>query len=213
MEHNLAKTTIELLLQSVKEQYSNNLAYHNLNHIREMLTQVSCSSYTIGVYYPDIDWEVLVQSILWHDAKYLPGNKLNEYNAVCEYMNFYRENAKVEVIEAIISTIPFYNKGFSTSEQKILHDLDWFGFMEYNKMIENEENIIKEASEYLNLPVSLVKSKQLDFYKKIIAQKQPLYVTTVWGEYNEKALNNVKRRIVELENKFSPKLFDFDPTI
>ena len=201
MNDKLVNATIESLAQSVSNWYNPNRQYHNINHVKDMLKQLSESSCNIGFAYPEIDWEVLITSILWHDAGYKPGYALNEFEAADLYRHYCGSNAKREVIEAIISTIPFHDKGFPTPEQKVLHDLDWFGFMSYEKMLSNEAKIIEEAISYLDVTRSFVKNNQLKFYKKILDEGKPLYVTTIWEEYNAQAFANIRLRIGEMENE------------
>ena len=73
--------------------------------------------------------------------------------------------------------------------------------MSYEKMLSNEVKIIEEAISYLDVTRSFVKNNQLKFYKKILDEGKPLYVTTIWEEYNAQAFANIRLRIEEMENE------------
>ena len=123
-------------------------SYHNITHIEKMLNIYFKYESDIVASYPDINKELLITSILWHDASYSPYNKENEKTA-CEIYKNNCSDYDERVVDIIMSTVPF-NKVFDTPEKVILHDLDWFSFSDIDILIEDEklrENLSKRSLE------------------------------------------------------------------
>lgn len=188
---------VEGKLLSVKEFYTlkENVHYHTINHIREMLNNMINYESEIDKYYPSINKNLLIDIILWHDAGYVPGDKENEYEAAALYMKN-NKNYNLTVVDAIISTIPF-SKQYDSDYNKLIHDLDWFGFSDYNLMVKNDILIRNEYPEIDDKTFWTNKVKFLNYMLGVYGNS--LYMSDVFKHLNENAYNNIQKRIKEIK--------------
>lgn len=146
----------------------------------------------------DCLFKIAQLTILFHDIVYRVGAKDNEEKSA-EFARNVLSKYKYadEVCDLILST-KIDNKVFDTPLKKIIHDLDWKGFMFYDDLCINEEKLKAEA-----LRDGFTEEKfyegQLAFYKKIV--KKNLYTTSTFHVFNVKAKRNIQKRINELENR------------
>lgn len=178
--------------------------YHSIDHVRKMLKIFYENESEINKYYPDLDKDILIDSILYHDAGYEPGNPKNEENATIIYMNVAEKSIsqqhKINVVEAILGTIPFINEIHETDYEKLLHDLDWFNFSN-NEFIKAEPLI---RNEYKQVSDEEFYKARLEFYEKCIEHYGiHLYESKVFEKYNRIAYENIKNRINELKQYVS----------
>lgn len=142
-------------------------------------------------------FEIAKLVILFHDIVYKVGAKDNEEKS-SEFARKELPKYKYieDVCELILST-KIDNKKFDTPIKKIIHDLDWNGFMFYDNLCINEEKIKNEALRDGFTEEEFIKG-QLKFYKKI--SKIKLYHTNLFYVFNTKAKRNILKRIDELKN-------------
>jgi predicted metal-dependent HD superfamily phosphohydrolase len=190
---------VEGKLSKVKSFYNldENKFYHTINHIRTMLYTYCIYEDDIDNYYPSLNKELLIDMILWHDAGYVPGCKENEYEAASLYMK--NNDYDYIVVEAIISTIPFTNK-YENDYEKLIHDLDWFGFVDYNTMVENDVLIRNEYPDVDDATFFKNKYKFLNQMLEVYGKN--LYVSEVFKNLNEVAYQNIQKRMKELLYEF-----------
>lgn len=193
-------------IKEVKKYYSaNDMKYHTIYHVIYMFELYKYFENEFIKEFPDLKEKEseLFTAIAWHDSVYIPGCELNEefsaelYAKNCDNK---RKPWNKNVFHAILST-KIGTKIFMGTVEKILHDLDWSGFTNYNMMKENEEKILYEAIDDFRYKKEEVINNQLNFYKSI-ADKD-LYVTDTFKSFNfnEKAKENLKKRIEEMEKE------------
>lgn len=161
--------------------------------------------------YPfDLRWSIdfFNDVFLWHDSVYIPGNSNNEELSAKEYKRFVTKVkgerfVNFDVYEAILSTKIGYDIDERLTSKKfkmfckIIHDIDWLGFANYEECVKNERKIINEALAFTNLTTREVKEKRLEFYESIV--DKDLYLTETFGCYNEIARENIQKRIKKLK--------------
>jgi predicted metal-dependent HD superfamily phosphohydrolase len=183
------------IFETINKFYSHDKnIYHSIYHIKKMLKDYDKNRNDIFYHYPDLNDDIMIDIILWHDAGYLPGDKNNEVLASALYSNN-TDRLNPIVINGILSTIPFIKK-YDDNYQKIIHDLDWLSFSDYNRLIK-EEPLIR--NEYPNIDNKLFNQGRKQFLEKMVEiYGNKLYVSKVFEKYNEIALSNIKKRINEL---------------
>lgn len=168
--------------------------YHSIYHVEKMLKDYDKYRNEIMEYYPDIKENIMLDIIIWHDAGYVPGDKNNEVLASALYSNN-TDRLNPIVINGILSTIPFIKK-YEDDYQKIIHDLDWLSFSDYNRMME-EEILIR--NEYSEVDDNIFKEGRKSFLENMLKiYGNQLYVSKVFEKYNDIAFENIKRRINEI---------------
>lgn len=176
---------------------SNPNYYHTTNHIMTM-THTLFEVYGYLRPMMDIDIHELFEAIMWHDAVYVPGNKNNEELSAKEYVQYMIKHGYSPdqyVVNLILSTkikhIP------QNDSEKLMHDLDWMNFGDYEKCYKAEKRIIKEAIDLTTMSKKEIKTKQLEFYKSLIGKQ--IFYTDAFNSLNNKAQENIKIRIKKLE--------------
>ena len=169
-------------------------SYHNITHIEKMLNIYFKYESDIVASYPDINKELLITSILWHDASYSPYNKENEKTA-CEIYKNNCSDYDERVVDIIMSTVPF-NKVFDTPEKVILHDLDWFSFSDIDILIKDEKLI---EQEYEVAHSVFVEGRRKFYEKCLIDSSSGLFKSKVFEKYNLCATENIKSRIKNIK--------------
>lgn len=168
--------------------------YHSIYHIKKMLKDYDKYRNEIMKYYPDIKENIMLDIIIWHDAGYVPGDKNNEVLASALYSNN-TDRLNPIVINGILSTIPFI-KRYEDDYQKIIHDLDWLSFSDYNRLIEEEPLIRNEYPQYDDDTFKQGRKSFLENMLKIYDKN--LYISKVFEKYNEIAFENIKKHIKKL---------------
>ena len=169
-------------------------SYHNITHIEKMLNIYFKYESDIVASYPDINKELLITSILWHDASYSPYNKENEKTA-CEIYKNNCSDYDERVVDIIMSTVPF-NKVFDTPEKVILHDLDWFGFSDIDILIKDEKLI---EQEYEVAHSVFVEGRRKFYENCLVSFTGGLFKSVVFEKFNEKAILNIKNRVKNIK--------------
>ena len=135
-------------------------------------------------------------AILFHDIVYKVGAKDNEEKSAEFARNALPQYKHIDEVCDLILSTKIDNKVFDTPLKKIIHDLDWKGFMFYDDLCLNEEKLKEEALRD-GFTEEEFYTGQLAFYKKIV--KKNLYVTSTFHIFNVKARRNIQKRINELE--------------
>lgn len=151
---------------------------------------------------------------LWHDSVYIPTNLNNEKLSALEYKRFItkiqgKDFVNFDVVEAIESTA--YNFDIESipettdSEKqfkffcKVIHDIDWSGFISYEECVKNERKIINEALAFTKFSKQDIQYKRLTFYETILKENKDIFLTNTFAEYNDIARKNIELRIKHLK--------------
>ena len=199
-------------MKDYKEYYSTNEKhYHTIFHIENLLNLWNEYKDEFKKEYTDLNEEALITAIKWHDSYYIPGDTNNELNSILNYMNASSKGIGYEngynisigsdplVCLIIESTIIGYDKFDLSPELKVMHDLDWSGFNNYETFKNNCEKICLEAIEVGKLEEIDVRRNQIQFYRKFA--EKPLYLTKTFEKFNNVAKDNMLKLANELENK------------
>jgi hypothetical protein len=139
---------IEQHFQKLTKFYSTNVKhYHTIHHVENLLKLWNQYREEFLNEFPDLNEEALLTAIRWHDSFYQPGNQLNEELSICRYMNAYGEQYDPFVCAIIKSTEIGYECLNLAPEFKVMHDLDWSGFNNFDEFKENCNKICTEAVE------------------------------------------------------------------
>ena len=185
----------EKLLETVSPFYFLKVgeSYHNIFHIGRMLDIYIKHRDEIFNKYKNFNEEIFVDALLWHDAGYVPGKKDNEKSA-CKLYKINNPKYDVKVCELIMSTIPF--SSMDKPEEKILHDLDWFAFSDYEQLCEDEKLI---EIEY-NVSHDLFVKGRKDFYIYCLQNfGDGIFKSEIFYYLNVNAKENIQKRINYME--------------
>lgn len=191
--------------------------YHTYCHYLDCMNKFKKNMSTLNIEmtkvlgYPfNLEWDkdFFNEVFLWHDSVYIPGNSNNEKLSAKEYKRFVTKIkgerfVNFDVYEAILSTKIGYDIDERlTSKQfkmfcKIIHDIDWLGFANYEECLKNERKIINECLAFTDLTKNEIKQKRLEFYESIV--DKDLYLTETFGCYNKIARENIQKRINKLK--------------
>ena len=201
---------MEKYLKPVEKFYAKDpKKYHTYWHIFNLFELYNLHKDEFHKEFPNLNENILFESIAWHDCVYIPGCDLNEYLSAQAY--YYTMRKKPDFRDCVEVDFPVYsiilstkigNEEFDTPEKMVMHDLDWSGFCNYyHKMLDNEEKILYEATYDGRYFVKEVRNNQLNFYKSIV--NKDLYVTETFKNLlcNETAKKNLEKRIKEMQNK------------
>lgn len=205
-------------MKDYREFYSTNKNhYHTIYHIENLLKLWEEYKEEFLKEFPELNENALITAIKWHDSYYVPGNPTNELQSVDYYMNAssikvghengYNVSIGPDPLVCLIieSTQIGYDFTNMPAECKVMHDLDWSGFNDYEIFKENCEKIYQEAidncpehilNEDKNLS-SKIRRNQIEFYRKYA--KTPLYLTKTFEKFNEIAKENMIKLSNELE--------------
>jgi predicted metal-dependent HD superfamily phosphohydrolase len=204
-------------MKDYKEYYSTNEKhYHTIHHIENLLNLWNEYKDEFKKEYPDLNEEALITAIKWHDSYYIPDDSNNELNSILNYMNASSKEIGYEngynisigtdplVCLIIESTIVGYDQFDLLPELKVMHDLDWSGFNDYEIFKNNCEKICLEAIEVGKLEEIDVRRNQIQFYRKFA--EKPLYLTKTFEKFNNVAKDNMLKLANELENEVVKEL-------
>ena len=175
--------------------------YHTIHHVEDLYKKFNRYEKAFDEEFGSYDKESLFWAIAYHDCIYMPGCNCNEYLSATvagEELDLIVSYLVRTKASNLIMTTAISCKNHFSAEEMILHDLDWMGFEDYEKMLENEIKIMNEAifvGEYTDLEVM---KGRLAFYKSLIGKT--IYKTQTLAAFNEPAQANLTRRIKELEN-------------
>ena len=185
----------------VKRFYSNDIKkYHTIFHVKNLFDLYLENRKNFQEEFPTLNEKDLYEAIAWHDSVYIPGCPLNEEFSAQLFYHIMNLNEHSSVYDIIIST-KIGTKKFNNPEEKVMHDLDWSGFSDYNQMLENEKKIFYESTCDEKYTENEVYQNQLKFYKSIVDNN--IYVTNTFKNLhcNEAAKRNLEKRIKEMENE------------
>ena len=209
-------------INSVLNLYNVNPNYYHtychyldcMNKFKKNMTTLNIEMTKVLGYPFNLEWhkDFFDEVFLWHDSVYVPGNSNNEELSAKEYKRFATKIkgerfVNFDVYEAILSTKIGYDiEGLKENTEsqkrfklfcKIIHDIDWLGFANYEECLKNERKIINECLAFTDLTTNEIKEKRIKFYESI-ADKD-LYLTETFGCYNEIARENIQKRINKLK--------------
>lgn len=156
--------------------YDSKLAYHNVGHVYDMLSQLAYYADEITLAYPDLDWESVITAILWHDAMYSPNSSLNEFMAAAKFREIVGDNYRV--ISLILSTAQGYT-GYKSPEEKVLHDLDYMCFNSFNDLRKASDRVIKEYV-HVGFPREDCISGRISFLEDLLSEGE-VFVSDVFA--------------------------------
>lgn len=205
-----------------KKFYSiNKDQYHTIYHIENLLYLWEKYKDEFMEEFPELDEETLITAIKWHDSHYVPGDELNEVKSVENYINavvdYINEMMESKDVDATIFTafnplvcliIESTKNGYNFTDElpaecKVMHDLDWSGFNDYETFKNNCEKIYQEAIDHNPFPKEdenfgqKIRKNQIEFYRKFA--EKPLYLTKTFSKFNDIARKNMLRLADELE--------------
>ena len=197
-------------MKTYEDFYSkNDNHYHTIHHVNTLLKLWKEYREEFLKEYPNLNEDALIEAIKWHDSYYVPGEKNNEYLSV----KLYTDNVKmiVPLVCLIIESTKIGHEDFNfLDELKVMHDLDWSGFNDYEVFKANCEKICTEAVEVGKFDQFTVRINQIDFYRKFA--EKPLYLTKTFSKFNDIAKENMLKLADELENTYLCKKSVFDCT-
>lgn len=184
--------------------------YHNCDHILSMLESITPQ---IKEDLTEDELRILQTAIIFHDVIYVPGSKSSE-DASADFAKMFlnRDGWDKEDIREIMILIretkfypdlsfmqlPFISNEFQNLIT-IIQDLDLLGFAyDDQKFDVNQQNVFNELS-----ILKYEGSPENNFYKIIeesMSRGRLMYRTKYFKHLNEKAHNNIKRIIKELED-------------
>lgn len=164
--------------------------YHTRYHIEDLYFLYNVYRDHFIQEFPNLDEEKLFVIFDYHDAIYVPGSKTNEEDSVQVYLE--NGGRDKDVIDGILST-KIGTEHFDSDLEKIMHDLDWSGFRDYNSMLKNEEKIICEAMEKGGYSEQEAIEGQIRFYEMI--KDKDIFVTKTFSKFNEITKKNIARRL------------------
>jgi predicted metal-dependent HD superfamily phosphohydrolase len=176
--------------------------YHTIHHVKYMFEMYEKFEKRFKAEFGEYDEELLLWAIVFHDAYYLPGFKYNEFISAEIAAKELREdfcNADLFKIQKIImhTEVSFQDKNFewhTEAEEKIIHDLDWLSFSNYDEIVLNQIKIFTEAKEVGKIyDTLLIKTNQLKFYQNF--QNSNIFTTKTLSHLNPIAQENIKLAI------------------
>ena len=200
---------------------TNKKHYYTIHHIENLLKLWETYKDEFMKEFPELDEETLITAIKWHDSHYVPGDELNEVKSVENYINavgdYVNEMMESKDVDATIFTLFNPLVGFiiestkigydftdeSPDECKVMHDLDWSGFNDYETFKNNCEKIYQEVIDHNSSSLEdetfgqKVRKNQIEFYRKFA--EKPLYLTKTFSKFNDIAKENMLKLAHELE--------------
>ena len=203
-----------------KKFYSvNKNHYHTIYHIENLLKLWEVYKDEFKNEFPKLDEDSLLLAIKWHDSHYIPDDESNEVKSVYNYINsvYNYVNKMIETKDVNSTIFTLFNPlvrliiestkiGYDFTEDlpiecKIMHDLDWSGFIDYETFKNNCEKIYQEVIDFNISPDENfrknVRKNQINFYRKFA--EKPLYMTKTFSKFNDIAGKNMLRLADELE--------------
>lgn len=195
---------INKTLCALVEQYyapASEATYHNIGHIEFCLDTLLLHKEALQLEFPDIEWDLMLQSTVFHDACYQPGDKAAEIEACAVYKRAVR-NPDPRVMRAIMSTSRTFDIRCHRPEELIMRDLDYYCFVTYDMLKDAEYRIVNEFSQALGKSEDEVLEGRIAFYKELLVDAYnkggALFVTETFAKYNSKAIANLELRLKDL---------------
>jgi len=177
--------------QYANEKMSHNeLFYHTIFHVDKMIKDLDEFCKTTEL--TDDEYFKLYVAICFHDIVYEPGSYDNEKRSAEEFENRHYDLDKKtleKIKNLILSTqvVFFMDKNIKTDDtlEKIMHTLDWNGFVDYKTMTKNREKIFFEACAKNFEPITILET-QINFYYSIMRAMNKGYKIDYFNEENNK---------------------------
>lgn len=195
----------EYLLKLVDTFYKNDYRYyHTIHHVKKMFQMLEQYQELFDEEFKGNDEyniDLVKYAIAYHDAYYIPGFQGNEYMSakLAEFdLNNKLDSAdKIIVISLIESTdISYQCLKHSTCNIKILHDLDWSRFINYDEIIDDDLKVFNEAFDTFHCQSKyhkIIVENQKEFYQKYC--NRDIFYTNTFSKYNKIAKENMKKRL------------------
>lgn len=176
--------------------------YHSVWHIIDMCRKLD--DYAQRVRVSADDWTTLFLAILFHDVVYKVGASDNEDQSIVVAQRHLSvqpiKGVDVGEVCSLIEATKVSHSEFRTDSEKIIHDLDWSGFLNYATMGYNEGLIRNEAARDGFSDVEFYQG-QLKFYQR--ASEMDIYKTEVFADHNARARRYILWRMDELKRLLS----------
>lgn len=181
-----------MIFNQVKHLYNTNNAYHNINHIIDLLNQIN------NIKLSQYEYNILCAAICYHDCVYIPGKNDNEIKSIEKFRFDFNKYDEANIIEEIIkSTISFeYNTNASKNMHiinklcNIMHDIDYSYFYDFDKLCEADEKIKKEYLTFID--ENIFNNGRTQFLNELTNKE--IY-RSIYKKYNNVAKNNIKNLI------------------
>lgn len=176
--------------------------YHNLKHIEFMLNAFKDLYKSIELYIPD--YTEFTLAIIFHDV--IQGENDIEYscwvaNRILPYQDC---NYDLGIINKLIEATSHDKRELVSFEEKLIHDLDLFILAQDHSKYYDYIKAIKE--EYKDIDNKSFIQKRKEFIKDTLQDK--IYLTEYFEKYEEKARNNLKWELKNLDNLNNIYYFD-----
>jgi len=200
--YDLKNAILEKLLYSrIYTKYMNHdiSYYHNIYHVYNMLNIVNKLNIKNELFYKD-----LIIAICYHDSKYIPGNKFNEEQSIDNLFNDFPQLKNNENLKRLIlcTKVEFKEKCEFLDAEKIIHDLDFIEFSNYDKLVNNN---IQIKNEFVNNKICNEKEfiiGRLNFFKMIKSfYGHNIYISKYFMNLNDIAFLNVEKNIEIFEKE------------
>lgn len=195
----------ELCIEVLPKYPQEKKYYHSVWHIIDLCKKLD--DYAIRGRVSVNDWTTLFLAIVLHDVVYRVGASDNEDQSIAlaaHYLSIHRiKGVDREEVFSLIEATKISHSEFRTESEKIIHDLDWSGFLDHDTMVFNEELIRNEAIRD-GFSDDEFYQGQLRFYQ--LASKMDIYKTYAYARYNDHARSNILRRIKALEQVVGPSV-------
>jgi predicted metal-dependent HD superfamily phosphohydrolase len=198
--HRAINTTLCKLVEQYYAPESEG-TYHNIKHIYDCLDTLLLHKEALQNEFPDIEWDLMLQSVVFHDACYQPGDNAAEIEACAVYKRAVR-NPDVRVMRTILATSRNFNIMYKRPEEIIMHDLDYYCLVTMDSLKDAEYRIINEFSAAMGKSEDEVLEGRVKFYKELLAEAYEkggsLFLTATFAKYNAKVIKNLETRLEEL---------------
>lgn len=186
--------------QFAKENMSSNpMFYHTFQHVEKMLDDLDELNKELKL--SEEDYYTLFIAICYHDIVYDPYSNTNEKDSAKlfeeRYLMYNDKKFLERVKDLIMSTQVIFDIDLNTHTddllKKVIHTLDWSGFIDYNVCYENRKKTFFEACAKRFEPITILEN-QINFYYSIIdSMKNKNYkIDYFHEENNKKALNTLE---------------------
>lgn len=185
----------------------NGLAYHNWDHVNEMINRIPKELNNVD------SWKkhLLIEAIVWHDAVYQPGAKNNEERSAelyastimtdpaSAYMTDFQTypHPNKQIINMILSTEHHVPVDKGDMLQEVIIDLDLFGLsLDWPDYINNGKKIFKE----FDISEPLWREPRQKWIEKFLARDK-IYQSGFFLNRELRARYNLEKELYLLKNK------------
>lgn len=180
-----------MIFNQVKHLYNTNNAYHNINHIIDLLNQ-------INIKLSQYEYNILCAAICYHDCVYIPGKNDNEIKSIEKLYKDFNNCDEIEIISEIIKSTSVFD--YKTSIKKnmkiinklcnLMHDIDYSYFYDFDKLCEADEKIKKEYLTFID--ENIFNNGRKNFLNELTNKE--IY-RSIYKKYNNVAKYNIEKLI------------------